>query len=217
MRYFAILDDRLDGKETLMRVLPLALPPGWGLIECPLLASADDYPTWLYQNQVCVLIVDQLLNESVPTGSDPITYKGSDVLRSVQRAMRGFPLVVLTAYPGDADLAANKGKADYVLGRGIFIRELSDYVERLVRHAKKFLEDYQQQLAEFTTLSQKKAQGTTTVDENAKLKALQSLFDWPIVQTQRDDAFDDIEKRLEELERLKREVEPLLKTKGNKP
>jgi CheY-like chemotaxis protein len=216
MRYFAILDDTADGKETIMRVLPHELPEGWGLIEAPLLGTAADYPDWLVQNQVGVLLVDQKLNEEVAVGEDPVTYKGSDVLQTVQRAMPGFPLVVLTAYSNDEDLVANKGKADYVMSRATFVTELSDYVERLVRHATDFFTHYQQQLADFSALSQKQAQGQATAEEQAKLKALQGLFDWPTMRSPKDDAFDAIEKRMKDLEALRAKVAPLLKAKLKK-
>lgn len=211
MRYFAILDDRADGKESIVRVLPHELPEGWGLIEAPLLTSAADYPDWIVANGVGVLLVDQLLNEEVPAGGDPITYKGSDVLQTVQRAMPGFPLVVLTAYSNDQDLVDNKGKADYVMSRATFLVEMNDYVERLVRHATDFLSNYQKQLSEFSSLSQKKAQGQSSAAEQARLEALQGLFDWPAMRSPKDDAFDEIEARLKKLEALKQKVEPLLK------
>jgi len=213
MRNFAILDDRSDGKESIMRVLPHELPPDWGLIEAPLLASAADYPDWIVANAVGVLLVDQLLNEELPAGADPITYKGSDVLQTVQRALPGFPLVVLTAYSNDQDLVANKGKADYVMSRATFMVEMNDYIERLVRHATDFLANYQLQLSEFSSLSQKKAQGQASAEEGTRLEALQGLFDWPTVRSPKDDAFDEIEARLKTLEALKEKIEPLLKLK----
>jgi DNA-binding NarL/FixJ family response regulator len=215
-RYFAILDDSTDAKETVVRVLPSALPAGWGLLECPLLASPADYPDWLVQNNVGVLLVDQRLNEEVPAGTEPVTYKGSDVLQTVRRAMPGFPLVVLTAYSNDEDLVASKGKADYVLGRPAFLIEMKDHVERLVRHATDFLATFEVQLAEFTALAQKKAQGQTTAADQVRLGALQGLFDWPAGRSPKDEAFDQLEERLRLLEALKQKAEPLLMARKKK-
>lgn len=210
-RYFALLDDSTAAKETITRVLPGALPQDWGLIECPFLPGAADYPDWLVRNNVGVLLADQRLNEEVPDGIEPVTYKGSDVLQAVRRAMPDFPLVVLTAYPTDVDLVANKGKADYILSRPTFLMDIEANVERLIRHATDFITTFQAQLAELTTLSQKKAQGQTTAKDDSRIEALQGLLDWPTSRSPRDEAFDKIEGRLDELEALKRRAAALLK------
>lgn len=211
MRYFALLDDSTAAKETISRVLTGSLPEGWEFIECPLLPNAADYPDWLTRHSVGVLLADQRLNEEVPDGIEPVNYKGSDVLQAMRRALPDFPLVVLTAYATDDDLVANSGKADYIMSRAAFIADLDAQVERLVRRATDFLATFQAQLSDLTALAQKKAQGQTTAQEDARIAALQGLLDWPSPGSPRDNAFDEIEARLHQLETAKRRAVILLK------
>ncbi len=63
MRKIAILDDRAPQRETLRTLIDTVLPKGWECIACPLLKSVNEYPNWLIDKDVQVLLADQVLNE----------------------------------------------------------------------------------------------------------------------------------------------------------
>jgi len=217
MAHIAVLDDRAPQRETLVKLIGAVLPGGWQCIAAPLFQNIKEYPQWLMENDVHVLVADQVLNEQAEEeGSQAVDYKAHDVIFAIRQAFPSFPIYVITSYPDDAELSSHLGDAEGVMTR----RELSEkpraFVARMVRAGSKFAEEHQQDLAALTELSKKVASGTATPDDTKKLHALQATIGLGAntgIQEGRGDVLEAVEKKLDDLDELRGEIETLLKKK----
>src|SRR6185436_4101904 len=117
MNSIAVLDDRQEQRQTVMRSINLALPNNWSCIECPLLDDYEGYADWLTLNDVCVLLADQVLNEQDAGGDLVVDYKGHQVIESIRKTFPNFPIFLISAYTDDEDLQDHLADAEDVLTR----------------------------------------------------------------------------------------------------
>lgn len=214
----AVLDDRSDQRETVIRSLDNALPKGWSCIECPLREDINDYPKWLIENRVVCLLIDQLLNENASQSDLPVDYKGNQVITVIRGTLPDLPIYVISqAVDSDADLQANWGAADEAISRIALTERIDDYVERIMRRASSFLNRNTEQLAKFNELSTEAAKGTITGERLKELRAIQSELSLPDqISTERDDALSSLEGTVSEFEKLRTKIDSFLSKNANK-
>lgn len=213
----AVLDDRDDQRETMIRGLNAALPNGWICIECPLSKDINSYPKWLAKNNVVCLLIDQLLNENAPGANPPVAYKGNDVISVIRAKLPDFPIYVVSqAVEHDPQLQANWGAADEALSRKELFSRIADYVERMMRRATGFVNRNTEQLAEFNDLAAEAATGKITEPRRERLRAIQSelgLLD--SAPSERDESLTSLEAALREFAKLRPRIDAYLKTESD--
>jgi hypothetical protein len=207
----ALLDDRKASRDTVIRGLGSLLPSGWVLIPCPLLENREEYPKWLINNRVLVLLVDQLLNEEPTESGLPVHYKGNDVIETIRHQLPDFPIIVVTRAVEDVDLDRHLGEADGVVGRTELLRSTKQYVIRIVRLGRAYLSQFEKELASLATLAQKKATGEATTADVQELNAVQAKLGLVASrQSERDDALSTLEREITNLEHLGDRVKAFL-------
>lgn len=219
MYAIAVLDDRRGELETLMRSIGSALPAEWNCIECPLLLDPSRYSEWLTQNNVLVLIADQVLNERARDSLGAVDYKGHEVISSIRKTFPNFPVFIVTAHPEDPDLPEHWGEAEDVMTRAKLTGEVEKYVMRMVRSGQRFHAEHERQLADLSDLAMKVASGTATDEDKEALKKLQVSLGTQSaasLEITRQEALDQADKKLAELERLRTEIEQVLSKEGRK-
>lgn len=217
MYAIAVLDDRRGELETLMRSIGTALPAEWTCIECPLLPDQSRYSEWLTQNDVFVLIADQVLNERARDSLGAVDYKGHEVIRSIRRIFPNFPVFIVTAHPGDVDLPEHWADAEDVMTRTQLTGHVEKYVARMVRAGQRFHAEHERQLADLSDLATKVASGTATDEDKEALKKLQVSLGTETaarLDITRQEALDAADKKLAELEKLRNEIESLIREEG---
>lgn len=218
MRRIAILDDRAPQRETLRALIEAVLPQGWKCIICPLLKSVTEYPNWLVDKDVHVLLTDQVLNEqAAEVGSQAVDYKAHEVIQEIRRALPNFPIYIITSFPDDADLLRHLGEADDVLTRREVSRKPKVFVSRMVRAGTKFADDHQKDLDKLAELSKKVAAGNETKSERKQLNALQASIGLGVerpVSKNRAEVLQSLEKQMAELDSVRGKIETFLKKKA---
>ncbi len=213
----AFLDDRKGPRQTVIRGVRTKLPKGWDCLECPLLANPREYPSWLINNRIVVLMVDQLLDEQALDSSAPVQYKGHQVIGIIREQLPDFPIIVVTRAVEDHDLQEHFGEADDIVNRTELLKKTDQYVTRIVRLGHAYLAQYEEELATLTELSKKKAAGEITNEEVEVLNAVQAKLGLPsLISSAGDDALASLETEIVKMELLQKKVETFLQRETTK-
>jgi CheY-like chemotaxis protein len=225
MPTIAFVDDRKDNLETITGLIDLGLrrieaAETWSSVHSFPLESLQEYPSWIAENEVSVLVLDERLNEASPPGRRPVEYNGHDVVDQVRKSFRTLPIFVITSFPDVDDLKQRFGEIEDIIARGDFrVRPMSsagrkssapsyvDYVNRMVRVGRNFYDEHQTQLAQLATIAERIARGEASEDEVGEAKALQQNLALPFL-------VDPVTERAEWLSKFEREIAKLSELEG---
>jgi len=217
MPHIALLEDRGPQRETLLRNIEDALPEGWACLPAPLFENITEFPNWIIQNDVWVLLADHFLDEkATEPGSNAVDYKAPDVISTIRAAIPYFPVFVLTSYPENADVLQHLAEAEAVASRRDFSEKINVNLERMIRAANRFAKQHEDALVELGQLAQQAAAGKVTSSQRARMRALQAAIGLGLdsdALSERAKLLGDIEKKLDDVDKLGKEIKKFLKTK----
>lgn len=216
MLTIAVVDDRKDARDRLIKPIKRYLDSEnieWNVIGFPPLINKADYPNWLVNNKVIVLIVDEKLKEEGNNGF-LVDYNGHDLVNVIRKRNKQLPIYIITSHAGDANLDQNKGEFEDIISRTNFRGEnVTKYMKRFVRATQNYLDNYQQEYARLAELSEKVALSEATEEEIKELKALQSKLQLPlssVILDNRSNWIKEIEEKTKELDALYLECKKFL-------
>lgn len=215
MPAIGIIDDRVDARETLAMSLNNSLPESWEVIEADPLRSLDDYPSWLSENEIAALVLDERLNEVVVEGEHAVTYFGHDLVEYLRVRMAELPIFVVTSNSEDAELVARFGKVEDIIDRLVFLRNPDNYTPRFLRASQRYLEAFSKELADLSSIAVKVAGGEAlSNEEQVRAQAIQQKIDTAFsiddIQT-RNQWIVKIEETVQGLDKLRDEVASIIK------
>lgn len=209
MPNIAIIDDRKEHRETLKAILDTQLIEGWISIDISPLSRLEDYPSWITENEVSVILLDERLDEQIEAETVIADYRGHDLIDFVRGRFPTLPIYVITSYPNDDDLKERFKDVEEILPRDKFSEKAEDYVPRILRAGQKFLETFQEELAELSDKASKIAKGEATKEDIEKAKAIRTkigcIFPSAIFG-EHSQLLVTVDEKLKELEKLKAEV-----------
>jgi len=209
MPNIVIIDDRKEHRETLKAILDLQLIEGWKSIDISPLPSLEDYPSWITENEISVILLDERLDEQVEAETVIADYRGHNLIDFVRGRFPTLPIYVITSYPNDDDLKERFKDVEGILPRREFSEKAEDYVPRILRAGQKFLETFQEELAELSDKANKIAKGEATKEDIEKAKAISSKIGCIFPSAtygEHSQLLTTLDKKLKELEKLKEEV-----------
>jgi hypothetical protein len=214
-----IIDDRDQPRETLARAIEVNIPKelkgvGWMVNDSPPLSRLNDYPSWLRENDIAVLIVDERLTEQTKTGIGHVDYDGHKLVDFLRIRLPDFPIYIVTAFPNDTAVKDRFKDVEEIVDRKNFTRSAKKTVPRLIRAGQRYFDNFQEQLTELSTLSQKIALGEETDADVDRVKALQIFLQMPFItdpETARSKSLTELEEKLSEFDALKKQIEVHLK------
>lgn len=177
-----IVDDRVDPRNTLRELIELHLPASADIsVEATFpLGTANDYPSFIRENDIAALLLDERLNEvGDPDTGSHVPYMGHDVVSGLRACLPDFPVYVVTTYRSDADLVDKEDQFEDVVERTEFQRNPEKYTNRIQRAASRFQEAMRQQLEVLADLTSKAANGLLTQDEKGQLSAVRQMLGLP--------------------------------------
>jgi len=213
-----IIDDRDDQRETLKTNLELSIPKNWEVIDTQPLQSVRDYPCWITENDVALILLDERLNEQGRKGRYA-SYKGHELVDFIRKSFPTFPIFVITAYPKDPDLIERFKDVEEIIDRTEFYKKKDGYVPRFLRAAQKFVEAHHAELEKLSELAEKIAKGNASKNELSDMKAIQGKFGLifvPEIVEERESWISKFNEKISGLEKLETEIEKYLKTKKSK-
>lgn len=213
MPQIAIIDDNLDQSGTLKKTLDHYLHKfgsNLAVITQFPFDKIEYYFDFIEANEICVLILDERLNDQSGPDSGPVDYKGNELVSELRKRLKDFPIFMVTTYAPDDDLLAKFNQFEYILTRQE-ITEDDDggfkYVPIIIRSAQRFLDSNNKELSEFNELTKIVAGGNNDPVVLDRLKALQVKLELPIIgYNDRNAWLDQYEVHIKELESLKQEL-----------
>ena len=215
MPTIGVVDDRKDQRELLAGQIRhhLRNHSGWEALETPPLEDINDYPSWISENNISVLILDERLHEGIneqevtEDATLPVEYEGHNVVDLLRDRYHSLPIWIVTAYADAPELLSRHSKVKNVLPRDEFSLNASSYVSRFVRFGTDFYQENREELERLAELSRKIARGEATEEEireagglqwsqSLPFQQLQLRSEWITKMEQALDDLDDLEKRI---------------------
>lgn len=216
MAVIGIIDDREDFRTTLKRKIDLSIKKQkltWITLDIHPFEDMKDYISWIKENDIAVLILDERLQEG--HHGENVKYNGSKLIEFIRESLPEFPVFAITNYPKDLDLQAKFPLFDDILGRDDFFKKPDDHIIRFTRAGQRFLEVYNKQLTRISELSKKIALGSADAKDVDELNALQEYLSMPfasLVLTNREDWLKQYESKMSELSSLTDKIKAFIES-----
>lgn len=206
MAKIAIIDDNREQSGTVLNNIEIALAEMGSDLEVITsvpFKDPNDYFNFIEQNEVCVLILDELLNDQSNDKSGPVSYKGSDLVTVLRTKLPEFPIFALTVIPTNDDLKYKYSQYEDIISRKEFYDDSNKFVPKFWRAAKNYLKENVDELSEFNELTTQISGGNKDPELIKKLQALQIKLELPFSGfNDRNVWLNEYEKQIESLEKL---------------
>jgi hypothetical protein len=175
MNTIAIVDDRKDDRDLACRRVERGLRSvggdgTWRVIGSAPLATLEEYPNWLREEEVDVLILDQRLNES---GSRPVGYTGHDIVTRITPRLFDLPVYYLTSIKDVSEVEGDRSKVRAILQRDQFLNSDPGVWEKeFIREGTRYREHVARKMLRLSELSEAAALGHLSEDEAEEAAAL---------------------------------------------
>jgi len=222
MKKIAVVDDRVADREYAVESLNDAinstgLGDKWEVVESSPLPQASEYASWINDNAIDILIIDERLFEA-SSGLRMPGYLGSDAVEDIRRTHKGLPILGISADTNTKEFNDRFGLFDDIIVRDELTRDPVSYLKRFIRKAENFIKDNKIDLAELSILSEKIATGKATDDDIQKAKSIQEGLSIPLTvpsMVKRQEWIDEYTKQVEDLEGIQKRIRDLLNGTGS--
>ncbi|MBK7862485.1 MAG: hypothetical protein IPJ65_28535 [Archangiaceae bacterium] len=204
MLALAIVDDRKSMRTTVQRQIEALVAGRFSVTEHDPLPSPLDYPSWVIDEDVSALIIDERLNEQKGAGGKHVSYTGHEVVDELRKAHDGLPIFVLTSYSSDDALVARIDRVNVVMDRRTFLSKPAPHVTRIMRDAELFADARDAQLLELGQLAEAIAGGSASPKQKKQAKLLQAKLNIHLPIKDITERADWLAKAEEQLAKLKR-------------
>lgn len=182
MATVAIIDDNPEQSETILRNLEIAISEFnselKAITSLPF-KDPNEYFNFIDKYDVCVLILDEKLNDQPIDEYGPIDYKGSQLVTFLREKLKDFPIYSVTNFVAADELKEKESEFEEVIHRGDFIEQTNKYFPRILRASKNYLKENLDELSEFNDLTIAISGGNKNPELIKKLQALQVKLELP--------------------------------------
>lgn len=182
MATIAIIDDNPEQSGTILTNLEIAInefKSDFKVIASLPFRDTKEYFSFIENNEVCVLILDEKLNDQIIDDSGPIDYKGSQLVTYIREVLKDFPIYSVTNFVAADELKEKESEFEDVIPRRDFIDHTNKYLPRILRAAQKYLKENLEELSEFNSLTKEISGGNQDPELIKKLQALQIKLELP--------------------------------------
>lgn len=213
MPNIGIVDDREAHRTTVAKNVAMYLSEPWGELNVFPFQSMGEYLSWIQEEEIAALIVDERLHEDAKSGQS-VDYNGNKLANYLRKNLPDFPIFVVTTHADDQDLQDSKADVDDIINRDKFNEEPETFVRRIVRAGQRFFEQYQSELNQLAQLSEKIAIGQATQADSNQLLALQAkigISSDPNNNFEKSELISTLSAQLDQFNLIKEKIESLLK------
>ena len=174
MPVIGLVDDRAELRTTLQKIISRNLPRDWHCESVAPFENKNEYISWISENEIAALILDEKLHEQAPDSEGHVEYNGHDLTFYLREKINELPIHIVTSYDEDPNLVDNRPEFESVYNREDFIRDKERVIKQILRSAARYFDTFQSELSELGALAQKAAKKSINDDELKKLIALQT-------------------------------------------
>jgi len=182
----AVVDDRQDMRESVAERIKLGLEDlklDWEVIAEEPLETIEDYPAWISENEVSVLVLDEKLGDEIGSRGAATSYTGHEVAAALRERIPELPQMIITSIKNSDELEG-AAELDAIVQRSEFDKHWRTHVERMVRLATRFVDRNEADLAELTALTNRVVHETASEEDIARLNALREKFQLGVNQSE---------------------------------
>ncbi len=216
MATIAIIDDNPDQSGTILNNLEIAIQEfnsDLNVIALLPFKDPNEYFNFIDSKEICVLILDEKLNDQAIDKNGPVEYKGSQLVTLLREKLKDFPIYSVTAAAVTDELREKESEFEEVIPRGDFIEHTNKYFPRILRAAKNYLKENLDELSEFNILTTEISSGNNDPELIKKLQALQIKLELPFSGfDDRNSWLNEYQKQIQSLEELNAIIKAKLNT-----
>jgi len=165
MPTIAVVDDKRDNRKTRIRLIEGSIPEGWEVLGESPLPSVEQYPAWIMENEVAVLVLDERL--------DGFNYTGTGLAKYLRKHLPDFPIYLVTSYKGPEN-TEDRVIFERSFNRSDFDPKVELYVPRMVRAGRRFINEFEGDLSRLSKAAAKIAEGKGTNEDKKAAAAIQT-------------------------------------------
>lgn len=170
-----------------------------------------DYPSWISQNEIVALIIDERLNEVLTDSEEAVSYEGHGLVDFLRSHIPEIPIFVVTSNQDDSELLERFKYVEDIIERSEYYDRSVDYIARITRSGQRFLQTFEDELTELANFATKVATGETILaEERDRAKAIQTKLEtaFPVESiASRSEWLSHMEQLITELETLQANIE----------
>lgn len=182
MANIVIVDDDTDQSETVKMALGYAIEDQGSNLEVLAIIpfqNKEDYFDFIIRNEVCVLILDEKLNDKVNDSGMSVGYLGSDLVTFLRTKLKEFPIFSITNFSEVDELKEKYKEYEDIINRKDFLNQTEMYFPKIWRAAKNFLNENEDELSQFNELTKLIASGNDDPQLIKKIQAIQTKLELP--------------------------------------
>jgi hypothetical protein len=172
MRYIGLIDDREVTRTSLkLSILIPLIAKGkeeqeWDIIDIEPFKDISDYVTWISENEISILIIDEKLNESTL-----VNYLGHNVVILLRDAFPELPIFCITAAKREPDLDENYEYYNFILSKNDFQERRDEFVNLFIKSGEDFYRKYTEKKDRLSELAGLMAKENGEVSDKIKSEA----------------------------------------------
>jgi hypothetical protein len=210
MKTIAIIDDKEASLKSFKRQITNALErlyPEWKVIARKPFLDISEYPQWVIENEISVLILDEQLDGEAVVDGKNAEYSGHDLVKELRKRFKDLPVYSISSYAVSEDLKKSLSYFNLILSTGDFDNDndTDNYINLFVRSGINFYNEYQKELGRLGELSTKIAIGEATHEDLEEITSLQTRLLIPHITAgleNREVYLNELGKKIDEIKTL---------------
>lgn len=204
MPVIALVDDRSEPRTTIARMMRRSMRgTDWEVIDIAPFEALADYPSWIRENEISVMVLDERLNEIADDSDGAVGYAGHNLAVFLRNTIPDLPQFIVTNVPDTPELGDAAGTLDAIIQRADFRNKSDIYVQRMMRAGVSFAERFKSELHALDEISKAVVQGEASDEQLFNLGALRGKMQFESFVTEGSrlaDSTEQLEKLCERLE-----------------
>lgn len=218
MPKISIIDDKLDIRTTLKKKIKIYLKKhslNWDVIDSYPLEHLEDYLAWITDEEISIIVLDERLHVGKEKNKKAVEYNGHDLAKYIRQTNKEIPIFAISSYDKDSALKKEFSEFEDIIKRSEFSSKTDGYMKKIIRSGQRYLEQYEKELLNLSKLSEIVAKGKASSSEKKQLNLLQTKLELPvqIAYTSTENIIKEFEKDIDELRKMKKDIQAELKKK----
>lgn len=206
MKNIGLIDDNSSFRLANKRAFEIILTnehKGWKIIDSEPFKEFDDCRSWILEEDISVLILDERLNDRSLSDGSHVDYYGSDLVKYLRNYFKDFPIFCVTAVALTEELKASLPFFNMIISSDELDSYESNYINLFVKSGTSFYKENEKELARLNELSKQMVDGKINKTEEREIKAIQAKLLLPHF-------FDNLSSKDEHLEKMEDELSQMV-------
>lgn len=212
MKNIGLIDDKDNVRKTFRLKLNLIFEksyPGWKIIDSKPFKDIEVYKSWILENEISVLILDERLIDGKLLDDTHVDYFGSDLVKYLRTTFKDIPIYCITSYEITNALKDALPFFNLILNRNKFDEDIYNYLNLFIKSGESFYNEFKKELQRVSSLSEKIANGIATENEIIEIKGLQTKLSLPHFAEElitREAFVEELEKKVSYIKKLQQDL-----------